>query len=699
MHILDTSIAYLKGVGPKRAKALARELEIDNYNDLLHYYPFRYVDRTKFHKVSDITNTDAFLQLKGKIFGLDVIGQGAKKRLVALFGDDTGSIQLVWFKGIAWVRQGIQPGKEYVIFGKPNYFNGTFSIPHPEIENLTDFRNSSYGFLQPVYHSTERLKNQFLDTKGIAKLTKALIPKVKNQIYETLPQNIIQKNNLMFKRAAMQNIHFPDSSANLQKARHRLKFEELFYVQFKILLHKHQRDQKVKGFIFDEVGDYFNTFFHKHLPFELTKAQKRVTKEIRQDIRSGKQMNRLLQGDVGSGKTIVALMAMLIALDNGFQACLMAPTEILATQHYNTLQEILGEMNISIGLLTGSVKKSVRKVLHEGLEDGSLQILIGTHALIEPTVQFKNLGLAIIDEQHRFGVAQRASLYKKNNLPPHILVMTATPIPRTLSMTIYGDLEVSVIDELPAGRKAIKTVHRTDASRLRVFGFMKEQIELGRQVYVVYPLIEESEKLDYKFLEDGFEAISRAFPTPKYQVSIVHGRMKADVKEYEMERFVKGQTHILVATTVIEVGVNVPNASVMVIESTERFGLAQLHQLRGRVGRGADQSYCILMSGEKLSQDARTRIQTMCETNDGFKISEVDMKLRGPGDMAGKQQSGDVNFKIADLTTDQTIMDDARESVIEFLKNDPNLQSQDAQMILNNLKLLGSGKMNWSRIS
>lgn len=705
---LNTPIEYLKSVGPQRGELLKKELRIFRYADLLSYYPFRYVDRTKFYKIKEINADLPYVQLKGKIVHTEMVGVKRAQRFVATFADETGKLELVWFQGAKWIGEKIKPHltNEYVVFGKPSAFNGKFNIAHPDIELATDENTKFAPALQAVYHSTDKLKGRSLDSKGIAKLQKALVMQIKNNIPETLSKTIIDRFQLMSKEEAVKQIHFPQDPEKLKKAEFRLKFEELFFIQLKLLKQKGLREKTYRGFVFSKVGDYFNEFYNNYLPFELTNAQKRVIKEIRLDMGSGKQMNRLLQGDVGSGKTLVALMNMLIALDNArqsdgehFQTCLMAPTEILANQHYETISELLQPLGIKIGLLTGSKKTKERRILHEALQSGEMQILIGTHALFEDTVQFKNLGLVVIDEQHRFGVAQRAKMWAKNTQPPHVLIMSATPIPRTLAMTLYGDLDVSVIDELPPGRKPISTSHRFDNHRDRVFGFMREQIALGRQIYVVYPLIKESEKMDYKDLMDGYESIVRAFPQPKYQASIVHGQLKADAKEYEMQRFVKHETQIMVATTVIEVGVNVPNASVMVIESAERFGLSQLHQLRGRVGRGADQSYCILMTSHKLGHDSKLRMETMCRTNDGFEIADVDLKLRGPGDMAGTMQSGVLDLNIADLAKDSQILHAARNMVIELLSEDIELANPENSNIAYQFSVMNSPKTNWSRIS
>lgn len=625
--------------------------------------------------------------------------KGFGKRLVATFVDDTGEMELVWFRGHKWIKDSLKINEPYVVFGRCNWFNGVFSMPHPEMELMREHEQSLRTAMQPVYPSTEKLTNKGITNRVINQLMQELFNESGVRFHESLPKSIIEELHLISKAEALFNIHFPKSQELLAKAQFRLKFEELFFIQLQLvrknLLHK----QRIKGFVFDKVGELFSDFYNNHLPFELTNAQKRVIKEIRNDMGSNAQMNRLLQGDVGSGKTIVALMSMLLAIDNGFQACIMAPTEILATQHYNGIMELLKELPVNVQLLTGSTKAADRREIHEQLENGLLHILIGTHAVLEDKVQFQNLGLAIIDEQHRFGVAQRAKLWHKNTMPPHILVMTATPIPRTLAMSLYGDLDVSVIDELPPGRKPIKTVHRYDSNRLKVFQFLKDEINKGRQVYVVYPLIQESETLDYKDLMDGYESIVRSFPQPEYQISIVHGQMKPADKDYEMERFIKGETQIMVATTVIEVGVNVPNASVMIIESAERFGLSQLHQLRGRVGRGAEQSFCILMTGHKLSDDSKTRLQTMTQTNDGFEIAEVDLKLRGPGDLMGTQQSGVLTLKIADIVKDNDILKTARYYAIQLLKSDPNLEDPLNKEVRVSYERLQKNKTIWNYIS
>lgn len=697
--MLQTPIVYLKGVGPNRAETLRTELGIDTFQDLLNLFPNRYLDKTQYYKIAQLQRSNADVQVIGKIINIKTVEQKKGKRLVATFIDDTGEMELVWFRGQKWIRENLKLNIPYVIFGKCNWFNGKFSMAHPDMELLTEHQKGLKVAMQPIYPSTEKLSNKGITNRVINKLMQQLFIETKGRFTETLSDHLLRELNLLPKAEALFNIHFPKNQELLAKARFRLKFEELFYIQLQLLTKKALRKQKIKGFDFDRVGEHFKEFYEEHLPFELTGAQKRVIKEIRADLGSKAQMNRLLQGDVGSGKTIVAVMTMLLALDNGFQACLMAPTEILANQHYMGIKELLSPMGIHCALLTGSVKKSERNSIHTALESGELHILIGTHALLEDKVRFNNLGLAIIDEQHRFGVAQRAKLWHKNDIPPHILVMTATPIPRTLAMSLYGDLDISVIDELPPGRKPIKTVHRYDSNRLKVFQFIRDEIKKGRQVYIVYPLIQESEALDYKDLMDGYESIARDFPLPDYQISIVHGKMKPADKDYEMDRFVRGETQIMVATTVIEVGVNVPNASVMIIESAERFGLSQLHQLRGRVGRGADQSFCILMTGHKLSSEAKTRLQTMVATNDGFEIAEVDLKLRGPGDLMGTQQSGVLNLRIADIVKDNDILKAARHHALRLLKEDPGLEKRENLPIRHTYIQLGKHKNIWNYIS
>ncbi len=696
---LKKTIEYLKGCGPERAKTLQAELGIFRYEDLLNHFPFRYIDRSKYYTIREIRSTAAEIQLKGKIVAINEVKQGKVNRLVGKFQDGTGTLELVWFKVNKWQREKLQADlfKEVVVYGKLNEFNRNYSIVHPEIDTVEDAKKLPMG-LFPVYPSTDKLQKRGISNRVIQKMVSSIFEEG-IKIEEIIPQNLVEHFKMMSRAEALKTIHFPNNLEDLKRAESRLKFEEFFFLNLSMLSKKIQNKAKNQSHAFPLIGDYFNTFYNEHLPFELTGAQKRVIKEIRMDLKQPAQMNRLLQGDVGSGKTMVALLSMLIALDNGFQAALIAPTEILAQQHYNSIVEMLGDMDVEVALLTGSVTKKKREPILENLLSGKLQIIIGTHALLEDTVQFHNLGLSIIDEQHRFGVAQRAKFWRKAKLPPHILVMTATPIPRTLSMTMYGDLDVSIIDELPMGRKPIKTISKTDAYRLQLFSFMRKEIEKGRQVYIVYPLIEESEKLDLKDLMDGFESISREFPLPKYAVGIVHGKQKPADKEFEMQRFKRGETQILVATTVIEVGVNVPNASVMIIENSERFGLSQLHQLRGRVGRGAEQSYCILMVGGKLNPISQRRIDAMCETNDGFKLAEIDLELRGPGEMMGTQQSGVLNFKIADLTKDKKILQAARTCVEHILKNDPLMNLPVHQSMktyfIENLK----EKVGWSQIS
>jgi len=698
--LLDTEITYLKGVGSQRANTLASELGIKTYRDLVYYFPYKYIDRTKFYSIRELNADMNFIQIKGKIIKIDITGHPRKQRLTATLYDGSSTIQLVWFKGIKWVKERLKPNIEYIIFGKPTLFNNRFNFTHPEFEELNKFKEKPEFNLQAYYNTTEKMKTKFLNSKAIHNLVLNMIPQLRNQIPETLPDYILKKHNLMNIYESLYNIHLPISNELLQKARFRQIFEELFYIQLKILRLKTYQKENFSGFRFEKVGHYFNTFYKECLPFELTEAQKRVLREIRRDTNTGKQMNRLLQGDVGSGKTLVALMSMLLAIDNGFQACLMAPTEILTQQHYKSITEMLHPLGLNVRLLTGSTTQKKRRELLAELINGDVHILLGTHALIEDVVKFKNLGMVIIDEQHRFGVAQRAKLWQKNINPPHVLVMTATPIPRTLAMTLYGDLDVSIIDELPPGRKPIKTVHYYDSKRLRVFAFIKEQIAKGKQVYIVYPLIKESEAMDYKDLEDGLESISRAFPPPQYAISVVHGKMKPAEKDKAMDLFVRKQTQIMIATTVIEVGVNVPNATTMIIESAERFGLSQLHQLRGRVGRGADQSYCILMTGNKLTSDGKKRIETMVNTNDGFQISEVDLKLRGPGDIEGTQQSGiPLDFKIANLARDTQVLNFARNVATDILNEDANLKKTENSILKKQLEQRWKYEFDWSKIS
>ncbi|MDG1793165.1 MAG: ATP-dependent DNA helicase RecG [Flavobacteriaceae bacterium] len=696
---LQTPIAYLKGVGPSRAEVLQKELGISTYQDLINLFPNRYIDRTRFYKIAQLQPSKAEVQIVGQITGFKELGQKRGKRLVATFRDETGVIELVWFRGHKWLREQLKTHTDYVIFGKLNLFNGVFSMPHPDIELKTDYDKSLSKAIQPIYPSTEKLANRGISNRVICKIMEQLFLQFNGRFEETLSSDILEHQKLISKSEALVNIHFPKSQKLLSLSQFRLKFEELFYIQLQLILKNIIHKSKLKGYRFDTVGSYFNTFYKSHLPFELTNAQKRVLKEIRIDMGSNAQMNRLLQGDVGSGKTVVALMSMFIAIDNNFQAALMAPTEILAFQHYNGLKPFCDAIGVKIALLTGSSKTASRRIIHEDLVSGALQIIVGTHALLEDKVQFKNLGLAIIDEQHRFGVAQRSKLWKKNEAPPHILVMTATPIPRTLAMSVYGDLDISVIDELPTGRKPIKTVHRYDSNRLKVIGFIRDEIAKGRQIYIVYPLINESETLDFKDLMDGYASIVRDFPMPNYHVSIVHGQMKPADKEFEMQRFVKGETQIMVATTVIEVGVNVPNASVMIIESAERFGLSQLHQLRGRVGRGSEQSYCILMTSHKLGENSKTRMETMVNSSDGFEIAEVDLRLRGPGDMMGTQQSGVLDLKIANIVKDKDILSLARHWAKKVLGSDPKLTNPKHQPIAQTNIKMGKYKNIWNYIS
>ncbi len=699
-NLLLTPIEYLKGVGPSRGELLRKELGIHKYADLINFYPNRYIDRTRYYKINELQNNVAEVQIIGKIINVKTVEFGkGRKRLVATFVDDTGQMELVWFQGHKWVRESLKINEVNVIFGKCTSFNGMYNMAHPEIELLSEHEKSLRSAMQPVYPSTETLTNRGISNRTINKMMQQLFLETHTLFTETLPDYLIQDLKLISKKDALINIHFPKSSEALAKAQFRLKFEELFFIQLQLITKNLIQKHKIKGHPFTLVGEFFNDFYQNHLPFELTGAQKRVIKEIRTDMGSNAQMNRLLQGDVGSGKTIVAFMTMLLALDNGFQACLMAPTEILANQHFIGLSELAKSLNINIKLLTGSSKTVARRNIHEELENGTLQILIGTHALLEDKVKFKNLGLAVIDEQHRFGVEQRSKLWKKNVIPPHVLVMTATPIPRTLAMSLYGDLDISVIDELPPGRKPIQTVHRFDSNRLKVWKFIRDEIAIGRQIYIVYPLIQESEKMDFKDLMDGYESISRDFPLPQYAISILHGKMKPAAKDAEMKRFSDGKTNIMVATTVIEVGVNVPNASVMIIESAERFGLSQLHQLRGRVGRGADQSYCILMTSHKLSSDSKTRMETMVSTNDGFEIAEVDLKLRGPGNLMGTQQSGVLNLQIADIVKDKDILALARSHAMQILKRDAPLELPEHSTIRAVYIELTKKKNIWNYIS
>jgi ATP-dependent DNA helicase RecG len=700
VDLLQTPIEFLKGVGPKRADILRKEFEIFTFEDLLLYYPYRHIDKSKIYHIADIQTEGAYIQLKGKIVSVEMVGQQRGKRLVAQFVDETGSLELVWFNGIKWVQDLLKENREFIVFGKPTLFNRHWNITHPE---LIDPKSQPQSMVptnfQPLYNTSEKAKRAGMDSKAISKLVMALLPQVKDVIRERLSEDILQHLKLMPLKEALCNIHYPADMQALSDAQLRLKFDELFFTQLKLLKLKLMTSKKYKGHVFSVVGDNFNTFYHNYLPFPLTNAQKRVIKEIRADMGSGRQMNRLLQGDVGSGKTITALLLMLIAKDNGFQSCLMAPTEILATQHYETVKRMLAPMDIRVEFLSGSTKTAKRREIHEGLRNGDIDILIGTHALIEDEVQFKNLGFVVIDEQHRFGVEQRAKLWKKNIIPPHILVMTATPIPRTLAMTLYGDLDLSVIDELPKGRKPIITAHYFEKDRLRLNGFLKKEISKGRQVFVVYPLIQESEKMDLQDLMAGYEAMSQAFPLPEYALGIVHGKMKPEEKDFEMQRFIKNETQILLSTTVIEVGIDVPNATVMVVENAERFGLSQLHQLRGRVGRGGEQSYCILMSGNKLTTESKQRLDAMVSTNDGFEIANIDLKLRGPGDLQGTQQSGILDFKIADLVKDEKLVIYTRNLAMSSLDNDPDLSKPENAPIARYLAELMRRNVFWGMIS
>lgn len=694
--LYSLNIKYLPGVGPKRAELLAKELEIRSFHDLLYYFPYKYIDRSKTYRICELDGNMPYIQLKGRIIAYSTHGEGARRRLSATFSDGTGSIELVWFKGIRFVTDKYKTGVEYTLFGKPTLFNGRLNIAHPELDTIdeTDKRYTLQGY----YNTTEKMKNAFVNSKALQKMVYNLWESLQGPLDETLPQEIIQAAKVIGLTDAIRNIHFPNSVEALRKAEYRLKFEELFYLQLQILRYTKLRNRKLGGIRFDRIGDNFNNFYHKALPFALTNAQKRVLREIRADVGSGKQMNRLLQGDVGSGKTLVALMSMLMALDNQCQACLMAPTEILATQHYETISQMVAPLGIRVELLTGSTKKKDRTALHEALLTGDIQILIGTHALIEDTVKFANLGMVVIDEQHRFGVEQRARLWKKNSIPPHILVMTATPIPRTLAMTVYGDLDVSVIDELPPGRKPIQTLLQYDNKRGALYASLRRQMEQGRQVYIVYPLIQESEKSDLRNLEEGYESIREIFP--EYEVCMVHGKMKPNEKDREMQRFAQGEARIMVATTVIEVGVNVPNATVMVIENAERFGLSQLHQLRGRVGRGGEQSYCILMTNYKIAQDTRKRLEIMVETTDGFRISEADLQMRGPGDMEGTQQSGIAfNLKIANIAKDGQILQFARDMALSVLEKDDLLALPQNYLLRKELSRLFDKQQYWGLIS
>lgn len=699
-NLLYTNVKFLKGMGPKRADLFARELGIFTIGDLLKYYPYKYIDRTKVYTISEISSTHTHIQIRGRIVSFRKEGPKYRQRLIAIFSDQTGSIELVWFQGAKWVEKSYEIGVEYIVFGKPTRFGKKINVAHPEIEPAALFENSVGTSLYPQYSLTEKLRSAYISSKTFQKLISGFFSSDKLTIPETLPEYLVKQLRLISLQEALHKIHLPSNPEEIKKSEYRLKFEELFGIQLKILKQKLGRSAHFQGFVFNKVGDHFNTFYKKNLKFKLTEAQKKVMREIRIDLRSGKQMNRLLQGDVGSGKTLIALMSALLALDNGFQACLMAPTEILAVQHFNTITNFLEGLSLQVMLLTGSTKKKERDSIYSDLENGSIEILIGTHALLEDPVKFKNLGLVIIDEQHRFGVAQRAKLWKKNLQPPHVLVMTATPIPRTLAMTLYGDLDVSVIDELPPGRKPIQTFHYYESKRLAMYGFLRKQIDQGRQVYIVYPLILESEKLDYIALEDGYAGVTEYFSPPEYTVVCLHGKMKTEDKDYGMNLFKKGKAHIMVATTVIEVGVDIPNATVMVIESAERYGLSQLHQLRGRVGRGAEQSFCILMSGYKLSNEAKKRIDTLVNTNDGFEIAEVDLKLRGPGDIEGTQQSGiPFDLKIANLARDGQLLQYARNIAEDILESDPELKEEKNILLNRMLHNMKTSAFDWSVIS
>lgn len=683
VNLLDTDIKFLKGVGDKKALVLEKELGIKYYKDLLYYFPYRYIDKSQYLKINEINSDEVYIQVKGKVRDKELVGNGKNQRLVVGFSDNTGRIELIFFKGLSWINNSLNIGEEYIIFGKPSRFQSTFNFVHPEIEKVNYYAEpKEIEKYMPLYNTTEKMKNAYLNSKAISKLTKSLVIEINGFVTETLPNYIINKCNLPSLNDSLKEIHYPTSTEKLSKARQRIKFEELFFLQLTHLIQKTSRIERSCGFVFSHIGNYFNDFYNNHLPFSLTTAQKRVIKEIRNDIRSGHQMNRLLQGDVGSGKTLVALFCMLIAIDNGFQATILAPTEILARQHYASITNFLSNMNINVSLLIGSVKQKDRKTLLPQLKDGTINILVGTHAILEDNVEFNNLGLVVIDEQHRFGVEQRAKMWNKNKeKPPHILVMTATPIPRTLAMTVYGDLDYSIIDELPPGRKPIQTIHFYDRDILKLYYFMHQQIKAGHQIYVVYPLINESEKLDLKDLMDGYDSLVREFPLPEYQISIVNGQQKPEVKEYEMQRFIKGQTNIMIATTVIEVGVDVKNACVMIIENSERFGLSQLHQLRGRVGRSDTQSYCILMTKDNLSTESKKRIDIMCKSNNGFEIAQADLQLRGPGDIAGTKQSGILDLKLADIIKDEPLVREARQMAMFILNNDKNLSLPENKLL------------------
>jgi len=697
--ILNSPIEYLKGVGPQRAELLKKELNIFTFNDLLNHFPYRHIDKTKVNLIREIDPTTDYIQVAGSLHNIDIVGMKSGRRMVATLRDKSGTLELAWFQGINWIQKILQPGEQYLVFGKVSFFQGRPQIVHPEMELLTTEKKDGKSFLEPIYPTTEKLRSKALGGRQISKLTEVLMKLLtEKNVPENLPDDILNNLKLVNRVKAYSQIHFPANLQEYDEAVKRLKFEELFIAQLRVARLRSQRHRFSKGVVFEKVGDLFNTFYTKHLPFELTGAQKRVIKEIRKDTATGKQMNRLLQGDVGSGKTMVALLTMLIAADNGYQSCFMAPTEVLAQQHYNNLTSFLKDMPVEIGLLTGSTKTAGRKLIQQKLDDGSLQILIGTHAVIEKAVQFKNLGIGIVDEQHKFGVAQRAMLWEKNQTPPHILVMTATPIPRTLAMTAYGDLDYSVIDELPPGRQPITTVHRYEKDRSKVMSFIKDEISKGRQIYIIFPLIEESDKMDYENLMKGYENVKAWFSEPKYWISMVHGRQKVEQKNNNMQRFITGDTHIMVSTTVIEVGVDVPNASVMVIESAEKFGLSQLHQLRGRVGRGADKSYCILLTGQNIGNDARERMKIMTSTNNGFVIAEKDLDMRGPGDIEGTRQSGVLNFKLASIVQDRPLLEVARRFAEDITATDPELSSTENLRIRKFLEL-NQGKTAWSRIS
>ncbi len=699
-ELLQQGLQFITGVGPKRAALLATELGLHTLEDLIHYYPYKYIDRTRFYKIKEVSSSLSYVQLRGIVSTIRTVGEGRQKRLIAELKDDTGSIELVWFKGVEWTAKNLPQGQVVIVYGKPSLFGGRMNMVHPEIELEKKSTQKIETSMRAVYHTTEKMKARFVNSKVLGGIIENVMKMVKGKFTETLPAYLLKEQHLLRLNETIFNIHFPQSNELLRKAEYRLKFEELFYIQLGIVKQKAKQKQEFQGHIFSEVGSYFNAFYQQKLPFDLTGAQKKVLREIRKDVATGKQMNRLLQGDVGSGKTLVALMSMLLAIDNGCQACMMAPTEILANQHLETLTEFLEGMPLQIALLTGSTKKKERNLLHEQLQNGTIHILVGTHALLEDVVQFQNLGLMVIDEQHRFGVAQRAKLWRKNYIPPHVLVMSATPIPRTLAMTVYGDLDVSIIDELPPGRKPIETIHVFENKRGSIYKSLKKQLALGRQVYIVFPMIQESEKFDYQNLEEGYERLLEVFPPENYRIGMVHGKMKAEEKEAAMSDFAQGKIQILVATTVIEVGVNVPNASVMVIESAERFGLSQLHQLRGRVGRGAEQSYCILVTSFKLSHEGRTRLETMVRTQDGFEVAEVDMKLRGPGDIEGTQQSGvPFDLKIANLVKDSPLMQHTRDVAMKIIQQDEDLEHKDNYVLLKQLRKNRGGAISWNMIS